>query len=93
MDVRGFAGLSFDARGDGDYRAIMVSRRQRSGTAPSAPFRAGAEWREVRIAWDDLRKIARPEWSPAELTEVSFEIARPAGEKGWLELDNIRLWK
>jgi hypothetical protein len=47
----------------------------------------------VRIPWGDLKKDARGEWSAAELTEVAFEIVRPASQKGWLELDNVRLWK
>jgi hypothetical protein len=93
MDASSFSGIVFEVRGEGEYRAIVSSRRQRTGLPPSSSFQAGAEWREVRIPWGDLKKDARGEWSSAELTEVAFEIVRPASQKGWLELDNVRLWK
>lgn len=92
-DARGYSGIAFDARGDGEYRVMVASRPQRSGAAPTAVFRAGAEWQQVRIPWKDLGRNPTSTWSAAELTDVSFEIARAAGQKAWLELDNVRLVK
>jgi hypothetical protein len=90
MDASGFSGFSFEVRGEGDYRVIVASRPQRSGLPPSSPFRAAAEWREVKVRWSDF---AKPGWSAAALVDLAFELARTPGEKSWLEVDNVRLWK
>jgi imidazolonepropionase-like amidohydrolase len=92
LDANAYAGIAFESRGEGEYRLTVLSRTQRSGPIPSATFRAEAAWRPVRVAWSELQR-AQTGWSAKELTDVAFEITRPAGEKAWLEIDNVRLYR
>lgn len=78
MDAKSFTGVEFDVRGEGAYSL-------RIQTAKSL-FEAGPAWSTVRIPFD--AKIDTP-----RLTMLTFEIARPGGERAWLELDNIRFYK
>lgn len=84
MDAHAFAGIEFDARGDGAY----TLRLQRRGATAmyQAPFSASPVWSKVRIPFDAA-------WDTSQLTMLLFEIARPGGERAWLELDNVRFYK
>lgn len=78
MDARGFAGVEFEARGEGPY-ALRIQ------TTKSA-FQATPAWSTVRIPFDAKLDLA-------QLTMLTFEIARPGGERAWLELHNLRFYK
>ena len=96
-DARGWRGVRFDARGDGGaYRLIIPTRAPRDAAHFHAPFSASPQWQTVRIDFAALEQAetARPApWTGADLLMLTFEIARPPGELGWLELDNIRFYK
>jgi imidazolonepropionase-like amidohydrolase len=92
VDARQFSGLRFDARGDGDYQLIVSAY-----DAPNFqfPFKASPQWRTIRI---DFSSLLQPQmqsvsWPGDRLRMLSFEIARKAGEFGWLEIDNVRFYR
>lgn len=77
-DASAFAGIEFEARGDGAY-AILVDGEK-------VPFQASAAWSTVRVPFN-------PKWDLRQLHLLTFEIARPGGTRAWLEFDNISLYK
>ena len=95
VDASGFQGVRFEARGDGAYRLIVPVRSARDRSAFSTSFTASSDWKEVKILFSTLRQpssAAKVKWTGRDLLMLTFEIARPAGAEGWLELDNIRFW-
>lgn len=76
-DLSKYQFLEFDARGEGAYRFDL----ERPGMgARMSPFTAGPKWGKVRIGIGD-----------DTATAMVFIIERAAGEKAWLEIDNLRL--
>jgi hypothetical protein len=65
---------------------MLQTRGARGEAHASAEFRAGSKWQTVSIRVDSLQGVVR------EPTAVVFEIARPRGEFGWLELDNVAFY-
>ena len=96
VDVSGYRGVRFDARGEGEYGFRIVTRRVRNYDYHQAVFEAGAEWSRVAI---DFLSLSQPsgetpvKWTGKDVTMLLFEVHRPAGEGAWLELDNIELYK
>ena len=95
VDVRGFRGVRFDVRGDGDYRLVVPTREVRSTAIFFySPFKAEAKWTTVNIDFSALKSDGKTaQWTGDDVLMLSFEIARQAEEIGWLELDNIRFYK
>jgi imidazolonepropionase-like amidohydrolase len=93
-DARAYKGIVFEVRGDGEYRLLIPTRSQRDGQRYQAPFRATPKWSKVVLPFSSLRVSSGKgdTWSGADLLMLSFEIARPAGSPGWLELDNLRFY-
>jgi imidazolonepropionase-like amidohydrolase len=92
VDARQFSGVRFDARGDGDYQ-LLVSAYD----APNFqfPFKASPQWQTIRIDFASFRppQAQSGPWPGDKLRALSFEIARPAGAFGWLEIDNVRFYR
>ena len=84
VDLSGWQGVEFDARGDGACQLLL---RWRGGEAQT-PFEAGPEWRRVRLPFATLGKA-----DLKEAISLEFVIARPAGRKALLEIDNVRLYR
>ena len=96
VDASGFRGVRFDARGDGDYRLIVATRGVRDNSFYQGPFKAAGKWRTVKIDFSSLKqeKVERSvPWTGTDLLLLMFEVARPPGEIGWLELDNVQFYK
>jgi imidazolonepropionase-like amidohydrolase len=96
VDARAFRGVTFDARGEGEYRLLIPAYHVRDNAQFHAPFQAGPQWRTVSIEFASLKRDnARlpAAWTGADLLQLSFEIARPAGAFGWLEIDNVRFFR
>jgi hypothetical protein len=96
VDARGFRGVRFEARGDGNYRLLVPTRAVRDNSHYFAPFAASGQWKTVTIEFATLKREAREQivpWTAEDLLMLTFEIARQSGETGWLELDNIRFYK
>lgn len=76
-DLSQYAFLDFEVRGEGDYRFEL----ERPGLdARMSPFSATPRWSKMRIGLGD-----------ALATSMVFITERAAGEKAWLEIDNLRL--
>jgi imidazolonepropionase-like amidohydrolase len=86
-DVTRYKGIRFDARGDGEYALVAVSRSVRSGDVDRVLFDAEGNWRTVKVPFSKFAK-----WSGNDVLTFEFEIARPAGTKAWLELDDVRFY-
>ena len=97
VDVSGFRGVRFDARGDGEYKLIVQTREIRvPRTYYQAPFKAEAGWGTVSVEFSTLRQantqMPKP-WTGKDVQALTFELARGAGEVSWLELDNLRFFR
>lgn len=84
VDLSAWQGVEFEARGGGAYQLLV---RWRGGEA-QAPFDASAAWQRVRIPFTAFGK---PDLK--ETISLEFVISRPAGQKAFLELDNVRLYR
>ena len=96
VDVSGYRGVRFDARGDGEYELGIATRGVRDYDYHKARFEAGAEWGRIAIEFASLSQQnsgTTVEWTGKDLTKLMFEIHRPSGEGAWLELDNIEWFK
>ena len=97
VDARGFRGVQFDARGEGEYRMIVPIYNTRSASSYfSVPFNASPQWQTLKLDFASFKQAgARSpvQWTGADLLMLSFEVARPAGSFGWLELDNIKFYR
>lgn len=88
VDASAFHGIRFDARGLGDYKLVVTTRTETwTASFPGAP-----KWKNVRIPFASLANSRNPKWAGDALLWVALELARPAGEKVWLELDNLRFY-
>lgn len=87
VDATAFQGVQFDVRGDGDYFLRAPRYSEQTRLPGRARFEAGAVWKTVRVPFTDL-KID----SPRDLLSLEFEVERKAGDKVWLELDNVRFY-
>jgi imidazolonepropionase-like amidohydrolase len=95
-DAHAFQGVEFETRGEGQYTLVVQTQAVRNGDQFSAAFQAGGGWTKVRIPFASLRQARAAGKLPfpaSALLSLSFEIARPAGKSGWLELDNLRFYK
>jgi imidazolonepropionase-like amidohydrolase len=90
VDARGFAGVAFEARGEGSY-TLGIHTRRKGRTFFKKDFTAGGAWGRVRIPFVETGPAG--EWRGDDLTALEFIIARPAGRRAWLELDNVRLYR
>ncbi len=98
VDAREYRGVRFDVRGDGDYRLVIPAYNIRNAFSHFfASFKASPQWQTVNIDFASLKlpenARVQAQWTGADLLMLSFEIARPAGAFGWMELDNIRFYK
>jgi imidazolonepropionase-like amidohydrolase len=92
-DLTPYRGVTFEARGEGEYTLRLAGRSSRD--AHGAPFRAGAAWRAVRVPFASLKpEPPAPEkaFDPRAVTALSFVLARPARSFVWLEIDNVRFY-
>lgn len=92
VDARAFKGVRFDVRGDGAYDLVLNGVASRW----AAPFEGGAQWRTVEIPFAALKP--RPwrgeaaAFTGGDLVEVEFSGSRGAGERLWLEIDNVSFY-
>jgi hypothetical protein len=95
VDVSRFRGLRFDARGEGRYRIVLVTRGVEDGRYHQSYFSGSPLWTPVSIPFASVGQNgagARVPWTGRDLVEVRFEMVRDAGKLGWLELDNVSLY-
>jgi hypothetical protein len=95
LDVSRFHGLRFDARGEGRYRVIFVTRGVADGRYHESYFSGSPLWTPVNLPFASIGQTGagtRVAWTGQDLVEIVFSIARDPGELGWLELDNVRFY-
>jgi len=95
VDVSRFRGLRFDARGEGRYRLIFVTRAVDDGRYHESYFSGSPLWTPVNIPFASIGQNgagARVPWTGRDVVEVRFEMVRDAGRLGWLELDNVTFY-
>ena len=95
LDVSRFHGLRFDARGQGRYRIIFVSRGGAAGRFHESNFSGSPLWTPVNIPFASVGQAGKGErtpWTGRDLVEIVFLFARDPGDFGYLELDNIRFY-
>ncbi len=85
-NVTKFRGVTFSARGDGEYRFIITTRKGRF----EAKFKASAKWAPIHILFAQLE--SKEAWTGLDATMVSFEVRRPEGEESWLEVDDVSFY-
>jgi hypothetical protein len=95
LDVSRFHGLRFDARGQGRYRILFVSRGVADGRYHESNFSGSPLWTPVNIPFASVGQTGKGErtpWTGRDLVEIVFLFARDPGDFGYLELDNIRFY-
>jgi hypothetical protein len=95
MNVSRFRGLRFDARGEGRYRIVFVTRRVADGRYHESYFSGSPLWTPVSVPFASTGQNGagqRVQWTGRDLVEIRFELTRDPGRIGWLELDNVRLY-
>jgi hypothetical protein len=95
LDVSRFHGVRFDARGQGRYRIIFVSRGITDGRYHESNFSGSPLWTPVSIPFASVGQTGkgdRTPWTGRDLVEIVFLLARDPGDFGYLELDNLRFY-
>jgi hypothetical protein len=87
-DVSQFTGVSFDVRGEGSHR-LMLLPGGKSRAPSAAPIAARGEWQTVKIPFSELKGGT---WTGKNLRIVGFELSGAPESTVWLELDNIRFY-
>ncbi len=93
-DLSQYSGVSFDARGEGEFRLEIASYCVRNGDAFAAPFQTSGAWQTIRVPFVTLSRKAAggPAWNPREARALFFELAGAPAGGVWLDLDNVRLY-
>jgi len=93
-DVSRYSGVTFDARGAGDFRLEIENYGVRRSDPFAAPFSVAGDWQSIRIPFTSMRRKpdGGPGWNPHDVRALAFELAGPAGAGVWLELDNLKLY-
>ncbi len=95
VDVSRFRGLRFEARGEGRYRVVFVSKGVADGRYHESYFSGSPLWTPVSIPFASIGQNGTGEhvtWSGRDAVEVRFEMVRDTGRLGWLELDNVTFY-
>lgn len=95
MDVSRFRGIRFDARGEGRYRVVFVTRSITDGRYHESYFSGSPLWTPVGIPFASVGQNGRggqATFTGRDLIEIRFEVARDPGQMAWLELDNLRFY-
>jgi len=95
-DVSRFTGFRFDARGEGSYRMTLPTRGVRDGRYYQATFSSAPIWGPVTVPFATLAQAGKGPtvpWTGTDVLEISFDIDREPQSTGWLEIDNLRLYR
>jgi hypothetical protein len=97
VDVSRYRGLRFDARGEGRYRVVFITRGVTDGRYHVSYFSGSPLWTPVNIPFASLGQNGggaanHVTWTGRDVIAVSFQVARDPGQMGWLELDNVRFY-
>ncbi|WP_332767018.1 CIA30 family protein [Phenylobacterium sp.] len=94
VDARSYSGVRFEVRGDGGAYSLSVNTLSgRWGKTVTV----GDQWTTVQVPFAELEPtVGRGgeggAWSGADLVGVGFSGGRKAGQKLWLEVDNVTFY-
>jgi imidazolonepropionase-like amidohydrolase len=93
-DLSAFHGISLDVRGEGEYSLLTELYGGKETGLPAANFKAAGSWHNAHIDFAQLKLKdgKNADWNGKNVREILIEIARPAGSKSWLEIDNVRFY-
>jgi imidazolonepropionase-like amidohydrolase len=93
-DASQFTGVTFDVRGEGAHRLLVLTGGGRSRAPFAAPIKASGEWQTVAIPFGSLERAGRGdgEWNGRNLRILAFELSGAPESQAWLELDKIRFY-
>ena len=92
-DVSSFHGISFDARGENQYRLLLKTYGVRKPDWYASDFTSSGAWKTVRIPFSEFkRREPSPPWQSKDLRSLVFEMLGPADSVSSLELDNIAFY-
>ena len=93
-DVSQYAGLRFEARGDGEYVLMVSARSVRDYDYHRTTFSASGNWQRFEIPFAALRQrnALRP-FTGKDAQTLMFRIQRQPGQSAWLEIDNVELYE
>ena len=86
VDVRGFAGVQVQVRGEGAYNLGFEG----TGGRWAEPFTASPDWKTLKLPFSAL--TGRTPWTGDDVTSLSLTASRKGGEKVWLEIDNLSFY-
>ena len=95
VDISRFRGLRFDARGEGRYRVVFVTRGVADGRYHETYFSGSPLWTPVHLPFASVGQNGagdRVPWTGRDVIEVRFEMVRDVGRLGWMELDNVTFY-
>jgi len=93
-DLRHYHGIKFDIRGDGDYELDLNTLAGPWNTNVTG----GDRWQTIQIPFTQLKhakgraQFSADNWTGDNVTEVEVKALRKAGEKAWLEIDNVTFY-
>jgi hypothetical protein len=86
VDASMWHGVEFLVRGEGGYELILTGHNGSFKT----PVTASGNWKKVRVPFSKFQGLSAG--GEKALYSLAFEVARAAGEEGWLELDDITFY-
>jgi imidazolonepropionase-like amidohydrolase len=93
-DVSSFSGVSFDVRGEGQYRLLLKTYGVRDSNWYAAPIAPSRGWSSVHIPFVALKRAgtSSSKWSARDLQALIFEISGAPESTSSLELDNVTFY-
>ena len=95
-DASQFTGVTFDVRGEGAHRLLVLTGGGRSRAPFAAPINASGEWQTVAIPFASLERVARGdgEWNGRNLGFWPSRFpARPNPRRGsnWIRYGSTEM--
>ena len=84
--MRAFNGVQIDIRGQGNYSVEFDG----TGGSWSETVAANDQWRTIKVPFAALK--GRSPWTGDDVTALQITATRSAGQKVWLELDNVTFY-
>lgn len=93
-DASAFKGVRFDIRAGAGAYALAINTLGGRWTADVA---AGSDWKTVEVPFTALKRGLQrggppSAWTGTDLVEVEIVASRPAGEKLWMQVDNLTFY-
>jgi len=91
-DISKYKGISFEIKGQGNYRVVLTTYDVRDRKYPAAAIQVAPAWKTVQVPFSAFSKESNGEIDLREVRGIIFEAYGPAGGTAWMELDNVKLY-